>query len=180
MWFGEPHPFPERGSSTGLSASGKQSYEGWSCRSYRGNQNTPCMFNNVFLNRAPCEIKWKNVVEPDWPHMVIWCMRILCWITVTTDTHSEYVMLIGFPLQHYCRDAPLWYVIRTLPVAVYFRDWPTTWHSEIYKQHVGNSIVFVIPLMLHASLCLCNICRACTIESTGKRDVTSPTRHGRI
>jgi len=30
MWFGEPHPFPERGSPTGLSATGQQSYEGWS------------------------------------------------------------------------------------------------------------------------------------------------------
>jgi len=29
MCFGEPHPFPERGSPTRLSASGKQSYEGW-------------------------------------------------------------------------------------------------------------------------------------------------------
>jgi len=34
MWFGEPHPFPERGSPTRLSASGQQSYEGWSCRKY--------------------------------------------------------------------------------------------------------------------------------------------------
>ena len=32
MWFGEPHPFPERGSPTKLSASGEQRYEGWSCR----------------------------------------------------------------------------------------------------------------------------------------------------
>jgi len=32
MWFGEPHPFPERGSPTGLSASGQQSYEVRSCR----------------------------------------------------------------------------------------------------------------------------------------------------
>ena len=32
MWFGEPHPFPERGSPTRLSASGQRSYEGWSCR----------------------------------------------------------------------------------------------------------------------------------------------------
>jgi len=32
MWFGEPHPFPERESPTRLSASGQQSYEGWSCR----------------------------------------------------------------------------------------------------------------------------------------------------
>jgi len=34
MWFGEPHPFPEGGSPTRLSASGQQSYEGWSCRIY--------------------------------------------------------------------------------------------------------------------------------------------------
>jgi len=32
MSFGEPHPFPERGSPTRLSTSGRQSYEGWSCR----------------------------------------------------------------------------------------------------------------------------------------------------
>ena len=32
MRFGEPHPFPKRGSPTRLSASGQQSYEGWSCR----------------------------------------------------------------------------------------------------------------------------------------------------
>jgi len=34
MWFGEPHLFPERGSLTRLSASGQQSYEGWSCRKF--------------------------------------------------------------------------------------------------------------------------------------------------
>ena len=33
MWFGEPHPFPGRGSPARLSASEQQSYEGWSCRS---------------------------------------------------------------------------------------------------------------------------------------------------
>jgi len=32
MWFGEPNPFPERGSPTILSTSGQQRYEGWSCR----------------------------------------------------------------------------------------------------------------------------------------------------
>ena len=34
MWFGEPHPFPERGSPTGLGVWRQQSYEGWSCRTY--------------------------------------------------------------------------------------------------------------------------------------------------
>ena len=31
MWFGESHPFSVRGSPTRLSASGQQSYKGWSC-----------------------------------------------------------------------------------------------------------------------------------------------------
>ena len=26
-------------------------------------------------------------------------MRIACWITKATDTHSEYVIVIAFPLQ---------------------------------------------------------------------------------
>jgi len=32
MWFGESHPFPERGSPTKLRPSVQQIYEGWSCR----------------------------------------------------------------------------------------------------------------------------------------------------
>ena len=28
--------------------------------------------------------------------IIIWCMRLACWITKTTDTHSEYVILIVF------------------------------------------------------------------------------------
>jgi len=32
MRFGEPHSFPETGSSIKLRRSGQQSYKGWSCR----------------------------------------------------------------------------------------------------------------------------------------------------
>jgi hypothetical protein len=32
--------------------------------------------------------------------MTIWCMRIACWIPKATNTHSECVTLIAFPLQH--------------------------------------------------------------------------------
>ena len=31
--------------------------------------------------------------------MTVRRMRIACWITKVTDTHSEYVILIAFPLQ---------------------------------------------------------------------------------
>jgi hypothetical protein len=50
-------------------------------------------------NRAVCEIMWKNNVEPGRPQMTIRRMRIACWITKATNTHSEYVILIDFPLQ---------------------------------------------------------------------------------
>ena len=31
--------------------------------------------------------------------MTIWRMRIACWILKATNTHSDYVILIAFPLQ---------------------------------------------------------------------------------
>jgi hypothetical protein len=32
--------------------------------------------------------------------MTTWRMRIACWIPKATNTHSQYVILIAFPLQH--------------------------------------------------------------------------------
>ena len=51
-----------------------------------------------FENRAVYEIMWENVVEPDRPLMTIWRLRIACWITKATNSPSENVMLIAFPL----------------------------------------------------------------------------------
>ena len=53
----------------------------------------------VFENHAVCEIMWKNIVEPGRPQMTTWRMRIACWISKATSTHSEYVILFAFPLQ---------------------------------------------------------------------------------
>ena len=36
--------------------------------------------------------------------MRIWRMRIACWIPKATNTHSEYVMLIAFPLQQWLHE----------------------------------------------------------------------------
>jgi hypothetical protein len=44
-----------------------------------------------FFYRAICEIMWKNVVEPDSPHMTIWRMSIACCIHKATNTLSDYV-----------------------------------------------------------------------------------------
>jgi len=42
---------------------------------------------------------WESTVQPDKPQMVIWHMRIGCWIHKATDTQSEYVIRAAFPLQ---------------------------------------------------------------------------------
>jgi galactose-1-phosphate uridylyltransferase len=42
---------------------------------------------------------WRNIVELDRPCMVIWRMCIAYWLTKAIDTHSEYAILIVFPLQ---------------------------------------------------------------------------------
>jgi hypothetical protein len=55
-------------------------------------------------NRAVYEITWINIVEPDRPQMTLWRMRIACWIPKATDTHSQYVILITFPLQQWLHD----------------------------------------------------------------------------
>jgi len=44
------------------------------------------------------------MVEPEAPQMIIWRMRIACWLTKAKDTHSEYVILIAFPLQHWLHE----------------------------------------------------------------------------
>jgi hypothetical protein len=38
---------------------------------------------------------------------MIWSMRFACWIPKATITHSEYVILIAFPLQQWLRERAL-------------------------------------------------------------------------
>ena len=39
--------------------------------------------------------------------MTIWRMHIECWIPKATDTHSEYVIPIAFPLQQWLHERAL-------------------------------------------------------------------------
>jgi hypothetical protein len=66
-------------------------------RSCRENQNNKFMFNFFFENRTIYEIMWKKIVDLGRPQMTIW--RIACWIPTFINTHSEYEILIAFPLQ---------------------------------------------------------------------------------
>ena len=42
---------------------------------------------------------WRNTVELGRPQIIIWCMYIAYWLTKATNTHSEYVILIGIVIQ---------------------------------------------------------------------------------
>ena len=43
-------------------------------------------------------------MEPDRPQMTLWRMRLACWITKATNTHSDYVILVAFPLQQWLHE----------------------------------------------------------------------------
>jgi len=64
-------------------------------KNYRENQRPKIFFSRKC---AVYEIIWKNMVEPNIPQMAIWRMRFACCITKATDTISDYVILIVFPL----------------------------------------------------------------------------------
>jgi hypothetical protein len=71
-------------------------------RGCRENQNTHFISITHFLMKIiPFMGIWKNNVESGRPQMTIRYMRNACLILKATDTHSEYVILIAFPLQQW-------------------------------------------------------------------------------
>jgi hypothetical protein len=63
------------------------------------------MFNNfVFENLTIYEIMWKNIVEPNGPHMKTWLLPFASCIPKATNTHSKYVIIIVFPLQQWFHE----------------------------------------------------------------------------
>ena len=45
------------------------------------------------------------MVEPDRPRITVWRMCFTCWTDKVTNTQSEYVALIAFPLQHWLLES---------------------------------------------------------------------------
>ena len=52
--------------------------------------------------------------------MTIWCMHVACWIPKATNTHSEYVMLIAFPLQQWLHEHASMLCYMYVPLHVYY------------------------------------------------------------
>ena len=72
-------------------------------KSYRENQKKHFMFYNL-KKKSHYEITWKNIAEAGRPQMTIWRMRIACWVLKAKNTHSEYAILIAFPLQQWLHE----------------------------------------------------------------------------
>ena len=70
-------------------------------KSCRENQNTRLCSKLFFKSCAIYETVRKNTAEPGRPQMTIRRMRTACWTPRATNRHSEYVILIAFPLQQW-------------------------------------------------------------------------------
>ena len=47
---------------------------------------------------------WNDTAGSDGSQMTIRCNSIACWITKATNTQTEYVTLIAFPLQQWLQE----------------------------------------------------------------------------
>jgi hypothetical protein len=75
------------------------------------------------------EITWKNMVEPDRPHMTIWCVCIACWITKATNTHSKYGILNTFPQQQWLHECTS--VLRNMYIALLYIRPPVMYYDLV-------------------------------------------------
>ena len=79
-------------------------------------EHTLCSITLLYLeNRYVYEIMWKNVVDRGRPQVTVRLMRIACCVTKATNTHSQYVILIAFPLQYWLHERASMLRYITLP-----------------------------------------------------------------
>jgi hypothetical protein len=111
-------------------------------KSCRENQDAHFVFNNFLFpeNCAIYEIIWKNVV--DRPQMAIRRMRLACWISGNTDTHSTYEILIPFPLQQWLHERAIMLCLYIQCLSFFLNNQPDAPIIQIYS---------VIKLMFRAS-----------------------------
>jgi hypothetical protein len=69
-------------------------------------------------NCAINDVMWKDILDQSRLHMTVRGMRIVFWIPKATNTHSEYVILIVFPLLLWLGDVPQCYVVCTLSTVI--------------------------------------------------------------
>jgi hypothetical protein len=104
------------------------------------------------LRLCRIEIMYKSAVRPDKSQMTIWRMRFVRWIPKVTNSHSEYVILIAFPLQQWLNEsAPIlcytYVVCLALTLSIY-------WHLYVMHISVNISGNFFFCVFCHSPLVL--------------------------
>jgi len=69
------------------------------------------------LMRTCGKILWSRTAR-----MTIWLMRVSCRTSKAKNAHSQYVILLFFHCNNGCTKTPQCYVLRTLPVLLYFKN----------------------------------------------------------
>jgi len=107
-------------------------------------------------NRIVRPIMWKNIVEPNRPQMTIWRMSTALWIPKATNTHSEYVTLIGLLRLQWFRESAsvsgctyiACLVVRTSPVLLYV-------HRLSCCTYIACLVVRTSPVLLYVHCLSC-------------------------
>ena len=106
----------------------------------------------------------RNMAKPDMAtdDNIIRSMRILCWITKATDTHSEYVIIIAFPLWKWLSERVSLLFLNIHTVATnniclgrnVFGNYSLLWARTACWWHVAMKTS--APLSIHTVLFPCN------------------------
>ena len=117
----------------------------------------------IFFKRAVYDLRWKNIVEPDRPQMTIWRIRIACWIPNVTNTISEYVIPIAFPLQQWFNE---WFSVLsyTYNVCLVFHLQYSFFHQCCLPldpvarggRTIPHSIFILTAIKIYFSFCKCS------------------------
>jgi len=66
---------------------------------------------------------WKNTVQTGRPQTAIRRMCIACWTPKATHTHTEYVILIDFPLQQWLHEKALMFRLHVRCLSNSYKAW---------------------------------------------------------
>ena len=121
---------------------------------------THVLFSITFFeNRAVYEIIWKRIVQQGRPQMTIWRMRIACWIPKFTNTPSESVILIAFPLQQWL-SVTSWYIachVSCIICRLYTDLWMLIYWGNIRYNRSGLKVYIAVSVPLKQLPCVNNL-----------------------
>jgi len=123
--------------------------------SCKNNQNTYFIFNKFFW--ISCRL-WGNVEKHGTARQVTdeditLRMHIACWITKTTNTHSEYVIFIALPLQRWSRERS--WIIIIIIIIIINCNWVVIWCNWLFymytKYEIGDRCSTVVKVLCYKS-----------------------------